>query len=196
VTDALTYSISQVATAFEVPVSTLRYYDELGLVPSTSRRSRVRHYDVAALRRLAYIQLWRLDGMLSIEHTTEIVASLGRQHRNELLARSRDELDDRIRRLTEARDMLTHMMRCPIDDHLTCPVIGTYLAQRVDLALNHLAGRPASREAAPRTLARLAHDLLGAPDPDADSPEPYDEATIHARHAAALLPRPDPTTPF
>ena len=36
------YSISDVAEAFELPVSTLRYYDEIGLVTATTRRSRVR----------------------------------------------------------------------------------------------------------------------------------------------------------
>ena len=63
---------------------------------------------------LAYVQLWRLDGMLSIEHTTDIMATTNRAHRNELLGRSRDELAGRIRRLGAAHEMLTHLMKCPV----------------------------------------------------------------------------------
>ncbi|HTK67108.1 MAG TPA: MerR family transcriptional regulator [Pseudonocardia sp.] len=157
------HSIGAVASAFDVPVSTLRYYDEIGLVSASHRRSQVRHYDRKALERLAYVQLWRLDGMLSIDHTTELIASTNREQRNELLQRSRDELADRIRRLGEAHDMLAHMMRCPYDDHEACPVISTYLTDRVDAALLPEADGPRPQpETANRTLQRLAESLLGA----------------------------------
>lgn len=155
------YSISTVAAAFEVPVSTLRYYDEIGLVPAPYRRSRVRHYDRRALERLAYVQLWRRDGMLSIEHTLAIMGSVRRDQRNELLDRGRAELADRIRRLQDAADMLSHLKRCPKDDHLACPVTSAYVADRVDAALGQLTGDPAPRqEAAGPTLLRLVRSLV------------------------------------
>jgi hypothetical protein len=47
------YSITEVSKAFATPVSTLRYYDDIGLVPASCRRSRIRHYDHPALRRLS-----------------------------------------------------------------------------------------------------------------------------------------------
>jgi len=154
------YPIGAVATAFDVPVSTLRYYDEIGLVAASHRRSQVRHYDRRALQRLAYVQLWRLDAMLSIDHTSELLASTNRAQRNELLQRSRDELADRIRRLEQAHDMLAHMMKCPEDDHEDCPVIGAYLDGRVDAALDNAGDRSRSqREAAGQTLERLASSL-------------------------------------
>lgn len=157
------FPIGAVASAFDVPVSTLRYYDEIGLVAASHRRSQVRHYDRKALERLAYVQLWRLDGMLSIDHTTELIASTNRERRNELLQRSRDELADRIRRLGEAHDMLAHMMNCPYDDHEACPVISTYLTDRVDAALLPTTDGPRpTPEPANRTLQRLAESLLGA----------------------------------
>lgn len=157
------YPIGAVASAFDVPVSTLRYYDEIGLVSASHRRSQVRHYDRKALERLAYVQLWRLDAMLSIDHTTELIASTNREQRNELLQRSRDELADRIRRLGEAHDMLAHMMKCPYDDHEACPVISTYLTDRVDAALLPAEDGPRPQpEGANRTLQRLAESLLGA----------------------------------
>lgn len=133
------YSIGEAAEAFQVPVSTLRYYDDIGLVSASVRRSRVRFYDRAALARLAYVLLWRLDGMLSVEHTTAIVASTNSKHRNELIERSRDELNDRIVRLSRARDTLDHMRNCPDDDPVTCIVTGARIRRQVDAALNRLS---------------------------------------------------------
>jgi DNA-binding transcriptional MerR regulator len=166
--DEQLYSISDVAAAFRVPVSTLRYYDEIGLVPAPVRRSRVRYYDAPALRLLAYVQLWRLDGLLTIEQTSAILASTDHGQRNELLGRSRAELADRIRRLRDAQDVIEHMMRCENDDPLTCPVTGTLLAERVDAALTgqesltapttNGAGPP--RGPAAPALARLAKALV------------------------------------
>jgi DNA-binding transcriptional MerR regulator len=157
-----TYSISEVSTAFDLPVSTLRYYDEIGLVAASHRRSRVRHYDRRALERLVYVQLFRLDGMLSIDHTAELIASANREHRNKLLQDSRAELADRIQRLQQAHDMLAHMMKCPHESTGECPVIGAFLSTRVDAALDAAGGTPrAQREAATETLRRLAESLVG-----------------------------------
>ncbi|HZZ50345.1 MAG TPA: MerR family transcriptional regulator [Pseudonocardia sp.] len=134
-------SISDVAVAFELPISTVRYYDKIGLAPASHRRSTVRYYDVAALRRLAYVQLWHADGALSIEQTEAILASRDRARRNEVIDHNRQELADRIARLTEAHDMLSHLTSCPYDDHLACPIASTYLDQRVDAGVERLAGR-------------------------------------------------------
>lgn len=133
-------SISQVSQAFALPISTLRYYDKIGLVPASHRRSTVRYYDHADLRRLVYVQLWHADGALSIEQTEAILSSRHRAQRNEVIDDSRRKLGDRIARLTEAHDMLNHMTRCPHDDHLTCAITSTYLTERVNAGLAHLAG--------------------------------------------------------
>jgi DNA-binding transcriptional MerR regulator len=133
-------SISQVSQAFALPISTLRYYDKIGLVPASHRRSKVRYYDRADLGRLVYVQLWHADGALSIEQTEAILSSRDRAQRNEVIDDSRRRLADRIARLTEAHDMLNHLTRCPHDDHLTCSIVSTYLAERVDARLAHLAG--------------------------------------------------------
>ena len=180
-------SITDVATAFGIPVSTLRYYDEIGLVPAPHRRSRVRHYDRAALLRLAYVQLWRLDGMLSIDHTSAILASEDRVRRNELLQRSRDELLDRIWRLQEAHDMLAHMMKCPHDDHTACPVVGTFLGDRVDASLAHLDGEEkVRREPAGPALLRLVEELVG----------PVEDQGPPAHGSPVQVPAPTGTAPL
>jgi DNA-binding transcriptional MerR regulator len=133
------YSIGEAAEAFQVPVSTLRYYDDIGLVTASVRRSRVRYYDRVALARLAYVLLWRFDGMLSVEYTTEIVASASGQQRNQLIERWRAELDDRITRLGRARETLDHMLNCSEDDPISCVVGGARIRGQVDAALDRLS---------------------------------------------------------
>jgi hypothetical protein len=116
------------------------------------------------LELLAYVQLWHRDGMLSIGQTAEILASPNREHRIELLERSREELADRIRRLRDAHDVLEHLMRCPSDKPLNCPVTGILLNQRVKAALGGSTGRYGTTDddcqpVAP-ILARLAQQAL------------------------------------
>lgn len=158
------YSITSAAAAFGVPVSTLRYYDDIGLVPATGRRSGVRHYGRAALKQLAYVQLWRLDGLLTIEDTSSILHVRGRENRNALLERCRTELADRIARLQEAHDLLTHAMRCHSEDQSTCPIISTYLEKRVDAALGLNSDEFGSAGA---ELARVAASMLEGDDDEA-----------------------------
>ena len=162
-------SISDVAIAFGLPVSTLRYYDKIGLVPAPHRRSRVRYYDREALTRLAYVRLWHADGALSIEQTTDILASSKRAQRNDVIERSRAELAERIALLTEAHELLSHMALCPYDSHLTCPIISTFLAERVDTAAERLAGHAHAAESAGPAIFRVAASLTPATPPPGDA---------------------------
>ena len=57
-----------------------------------------------------------------------------------MIDRSLQEIADRIARLTETHEMLSHMATCQYDDHLACPITSTYPAQRVDTRLKRLHG--------------------------------------------------------
>ncbi|MGI5129113.1 MerR family transcriptional regulator [Pseudonocardia sp. CA-107938] len=130
------YSISAVAEAFDTTVSALRYYEQVGLVPATARRARVRFYDRAAVHRLAFVQLWHNDAMMSLDDTAEILAGPDRsEHWRELVSQRVAELTDTIERLTAATAALEHLLGCPRDDPLDCPVTGKRLDARVDTAL-------------------------------------------------------------
>ncbi|GAC66550.1 MerR family transcriptional regulator [Gordonia soli] len=130
------YSISEVAAAFGLAVSALRYYEEVGLLAPTSRRGRVRYYDRSALRDLAYLQLWRDDGMLSIAETKAVIASETAATRREIVTGARDRLTARIAELTRARAVLDHMLDCPRDRPSECEMTGTHIGERVAAALN------------------------------------------------------------
>ncbi|GAA3124545.1 helix-turn-helix domain-containing protein [Streptomyces goshikiensis] len=129
------YSISEVARAFGVTVATLRYYEECGLFQPVARRGRVRQYDRAALERLAYAQLWHHDGLMPLADTAAVMTTAHAPERHALITAQHDAMQERIDRLTRAAAVLRHMLRCPADHPLNCPVTGAYISARVDAAL-------------------------------------------------------------
>jgi DNA-binding transcriptional MerR regulator len=129
-------SIREVAAAFGTTVSTLRYYDELGLVPSTQRRARVRYYDEEALRRLAFVRLWHDDAMMSLDDTARIMTGPTREQWRTLVSQRLDDLAETAARLEEARRALDHLLECPREDPLECPVLGERIQAEVDRALS------------------------------------------------------------
>lgn len=129
------HSIAEVARAFGLTVSALRYYDEIGLVPATERRGTVRWYDREALAQLAYVQLWRRDGLLPIAQTRAIVDSEHLADRLELIAAQRDALRARAARMTQAAAVLDHMLGCRSDRPLECEDTGDYIRAKVEHAL-------------------------------------------------------------
>lgn len=113
--------ISEVARRSGVPASTLRFYEEKGLVASVGRRGLRRLFDPAVLERLALIALGRAAGF-----TLDEIAAMfspGGQPRidRRMLANKADELDAKIRKLSAMRDGLRHAAACSAPSHLECP---------------------------------------------------------------------------
>ena len=113
--------ISEVARRSGVPASTLRYYEERGLIASNGRRGLRRTFDAGVLERLALIALGRSAGF-SLEEIGGVFAPGGRPRIDRrLLADKASELDRTIRRLTALREGLRHAAVCPAPSHLECP---------------------------------------------------------------------------
>ena len=113
--------ISEVAKRSGVPASTLRFYDENGLIASVGRRGLRRLFDTSVLERLALIGLGRAAGF-SLEEIAQMFAVDGRPRidRKKLAAKA-DELDKTIRRLSAMRNSLRHAAACPAPSHMECP---------------------------------------------------------------------------
>lgn len=160
-------SITEVSDAFAMPVSTLRYYDDIGLAPASCRQSRVRHYDHLALRRLAYVQLWRRGGLLGVRAIAGVLTSDNHALRNDLLREIRDDLGAEVRQLREAIEMISHSLECQEDDYNDCPVITAYLDQCVRVAFDDRPGATAAGAGVPdwRGLRAVAESVLGPLDP-------------------------------
>ena len=113
--------IAQVAKRSGVPASTLRFYEEKGLVASIGRRGLKRLYDPSVLERLALIALGRAAGF-SLGEIGRMFAADGRpQIDRALLVAKADDLDLTIRRLTAMRDGLRHAADCKAPSHAECP---------------------------------------------------------------------------
>jgi len=113
--------ISEVVKRSGVPASTLRYYEEKGLIRSVGRQGLRRVFGPGVLERLALVALGRSAG-LSLDEIARMFASDGRPRIDrQLLAAKAEELDATIRRLRAMRDGLRHAAACPAPSHMECP---------------------------------------------------------------------------
>lgn len=124
--------ISEVATRAGLPASTLRYYEERGLIASVGRRGLHRTFDQGVLERLALISLGKAAGFSLDEIGSMFAADGGPRIEREMLLDKADELDRTIRRLTALREGLRHAAACPAPSHLECPSFRRILADHTD----------------------------------------------------------------
>ena len=119
--------IGEVARRSRVPASTLRFYEEKGLIASIGRRGLRRVFDAGVLERLALIALWRAAGF-SLTEIALMFAPDGRPRidRHTLRAKA-EQLDRTISDLSAMRDGLRHAAACPAPSHLECPNFRRYL---------------------------------------------------------------------
>ena len=113
--------IAEVAKQSGVPASTLRYYEEKGLIASVGRSGLRRVFRPDVLERLALIALGRAAG-LSLDEIGRMFAPDGKPDIDrDLLLQKADELDRSIRQLTAMRDGLRHAAVCKAPSHMECP---------------------------------------------------------------------------
>lgn len=113
--------IAEVAKQASVPASTLRFYEEKGLIASVGRHGLRRVFDRSVLERLALIALGRSAGF-SLDQIASMFTTDGRTRidRGALSAKA-DEIDATIRQLRAMRNGLRHAAVCPAPSHLECP---------------------------------------------------------------------------
>jgi len=120
--------IGEVAQRAGVPASTLRYYDEKGLIASTGRRGLRRLFGVGVVERLALIALGRAAGF-SLDEIAQMFASDGKPRIDrQMLAAKADEIDKKVRELTAMRDGLRHAVACKAPSHMECPTFRRLLS--------------------------------------------------------------------
>jgi len=112
--------INEVARRSGVPASTLRFYEEKGLIGSIGRRGLRRLFDARVLERLAFIALGRASGF-SLHELAHMFADGRPRLDRQVLAAKADELDRTIRELSAMRDGLRHAVACRAPSHMECP---------------------------------------------------------------------------
>jgi DNA-binding transcriptional MerR regulator len=127
--------IADVAQRAGVPASTLRFYEEKGLIASVGRRGLRRLFDPGVLERLALIALGRAAGF-SLDEVALMFAPDGRPRIDrQMLAAKAGELDRTIRKLTAMRDSLRHAAACRAPSHMECPTFRRMLQAAASGAL-------------------------------------------------------------
>lgn len=117
--------IAELARQTGLRASTLRYYEEKGLIASSGRRGLKRLFDPQVRQRLSLIALGQAAGF-SLDELGVLLGPKGSGSallaidKTRLRARA-DELDRRIEALSRMRDGLLHASACPAPSLMECP---------------------------------------------------------------------------
>lgn len=142
--------IAEAARRTGIPASTLRYYEEKGLIASIARRGQRRLFEPAVLDRLALIALAQASGFSLAEiGETFLAGDAMRIDRARLLAKA-EELDRKIEHLRLVRDGLRHAAACPQPNQLECPRFRSVMRLAAAGALPPLAPSPSTARRTPR----------------------------------------------
>lgn len=126
--------IAEVARQSGIPASTLRYYEEKGLIISVGRRGLRRLFAPDVSERLALIALGRSAGF-SLDEIARMFAPGGTvQIDRRMLVAKAEDLDRTIRKLSAMRDGLRHAAVCTAPNHMECPKFRRLLAVAADKA--------------------------------------------------------------
>ena len=113
--------IAEVAKRSGVPASTLRFYEQKGLIASVGRRGLRRLFSANVVEWLALIALGRTAGF-SLDEIARMLGTDGRPRIDrQLLADKAQELDSAIRKLIAMRNGLRHAAVCAAPSHMECP---------------------------------------------------------------------------
>ena len=142
--------ITEVAQHSGLTASTLRFYEEKGLIASIGRRGLHRTFDPRVLERLALIALGR-SADFSLDEIALMFAPDGRPRIDrQLLAAKAEELDRTIGKLTEMRDGLRHAAACRAPSHMECPTFRRILRAAASSTLG--SGRARRIRGLPRLI--------------------------------------------
>lgn len=142
--------IGEVAGRSGVPPSTLRYYEEIGLIRSEGRRGLRRQFDADVLLKLSLIGLGKTAGF-SLDDIAGMFGENGQPDipRERLRVRA-NELQRHILGLRMLRDALRHVADCPAPTHLECPTFRGLLKTAARRSLVYHPSQPVEIKPAPR----------------------------------------------
>jgi len=120
-------SINTVTQQTGLPPSTLRYYEEIGLVHPTRRIGGRRQYDDSVLQRLALIQTGKQAGFTLAELGTllnnVLDADSGSAEWHDLIARKLNEMEALQENIKRMKSLLVDIMDCDDNSLAECIVL-------------------------------------------------------------------------
>src|SRR5262249_5039610 len=113
--------IAEVARRSGLPASTLRYYEQKGLIASTGRAGLRRRFAPAVMDQLALITLGQAAGF-ALDEIRSMFSPSGKVRIDRaMLSAKADELDAAVKRLKAMSDGLRHAAACRAPSHAQCP---------------------------------------------------------------------------
>lgn len=106
------YTIGQVAEMFDLPISTLRYYDKQGLFPRLTRESGIRKFSDNEIEALRVIECLKKSGLeikdirLFMDWCVEGLSTYS--NRLELIQKQKERAEAEIQQMNKALDMLKY----------------------------------------------------------------------------------------
>lgn len=119
--------IGTVADRYGVPATTLRYWEDAGLLPPQERSGGQRRYDVDALRRIMFIRMAKQSG-LSLSAIRALLAG-GNHHGPDFddwarVARQQLEvIDQRVSELNELKATIEECLACGCQQPQRCKLL-------------------------------------------------------------------------
>jgi DNA-binding transcriptional MerR regulator len=139
--------IAEVAKRSGVPASTLRYYEEKGLIASSGRSGLRRRFAPGVLDQLALIALGQAAGFSLDEIASMFSPDRRPSISRPMLVAKADELDATIVRLRAISRGLRHAAACRASSHAECPTFQRLLKEAASGTLDR---RPAQRSVGSR----------------------------------------------
>jgi DNA-binding transcriptional MerR regulator len=148
--------ITEVARQSGVPASTLRFYEQKGLISSVGRRGLRRTFDARVLERLALIALGSAAGF-SLDEIARMFAPDGQpQIHRQMLAAKAQELTRTVRKLTAMRNGLRHAAACSAPSYTECPTFRRLMSVAASGARRKKPNRSGPNDPLSRTRATTA----------------------------------------
>ena len=124
----MSLDITEVAQRSGVAASTLRFYEEKGLIASVGRRGLRRQFAPGVLERLSLIALLGRPSGFSLKEIASMFSPDGRLRIDRrMLTAKAEELDRIIGKLSTMRDNMRQAAACPAPSHMECPNFRRYL---------------------------------------------------------------------
>lgn len=120
-------SVGEVASRSGIRVSAVHFYEAKGLIHAARSSGNQRRFAREVLRRIAVIKVAQRAG-IPLAQIKQALGELpahrapGREDWERLSAVWRDDLDDRIARLTRLRDQMTRCIGCGCLSTIHCPL--------------------------------------------------------------------------
>ena len=120
--------IGEVSERAGVAPSTLRYYEEIGLIASVTRHGLRRQFGPEVLLQLKLIALGKMAGFSLDTIGAMFGPGGGFELPRDVLLDKAEAIDRQVRELAALAETLRHIARCKAPSHLECPSFRKLLA--------------------------------------------------------------------